>query len=154
MHANRAQIERSRPLSKMHSTKFLDLRLILQAEGGTCPKCGREVSREKLVELAKIGRLAALSAKSRKKHSETQRRHRAAQREWLAAPKPDWLNEGTYSEMIKPKLASVTISTIATTLGVSESYAADIRTGRHRPHPRHWLALARLAGMLLGANDS
>lgn len=26
-------------------------------------------------------------------------------------------------------------------------YAADIRAGRRRPHPRHWLALAELAGI-------
>jgi hypothetical protein len=35
-------------------------------------------------------------------------------------------------------------------LGVSEPYAADIRNGRHRPHPRHWEALARLAGVVPG----
>jgi hypothetical protein len=58
--------------------------------------------------------------------------------EWLSVPKPDWLTEGFYTEKIQTKLASVTICTIASTLGVSESYAADIRAGRHRPHPRHW----------------
>jgi len=34
-------------------------------------------------------------------------------------------------------LAEVGISTLSSTLGVSESYAGDIRAGRHRPHPRH-----------------
>jgi CRISPR-associated endonuclease Cas1 len=114
--------------------------------GQHCSKCGREVSREKLIELAKVGRHAALSAKSRKKHSETQRRHRTAQREWLSTPKPDWLTKNTYDEKIQPQLAAVTISLIASTLGVSESYAADIRRGQHRPHPRHWLALAKVTG--------
>jgi hypothetical protein len=33
--------------------------------------------------------------------------------------------------------------------GVSESYAADIRAGRRLPHPRHWEALAKLAGVSL-----
>ena len=115
--------------------------------GRHCPKCGREVSREKLIELAKTGRVAARSPKSRKKHSETQRRHRAAQREWLALPKPAWLTEDSYVQKIQPRLSAVTIATISTTLGVSESYAADIRAGRHRPHPRHWQALAKLAGV-------
>jgi len=46
--------------------------------GMHCPRCGREVSREKLIELAKSGRVAALNPESRKKHSETQRRHEAA----------------------------------------------------------------------------
>ena len=47
--------------------------------GKHCPKCGREVSREKLIELAKIGRVAARNLESRRKHSETQRRHEAAE---------------------------------------------------------------------------
>jgi len=42
-------------------------------------------------------------------------------------------------------LAWVTISSLAATLGISESYAADIRAGRRRPHVRHWLLLAELA---------
>jgi CRISPR-associated endonuclease Cas1 len=112
--------------------------------GRHCPKCGREVSREKLIELAKAGRQVALSRKSRMKHSETQRRHRAAQREWLATAKPDWLTEHFYHQEIQPKLAAITISLISSTLGVSETYAADIRAGRHRPHPRHWEKLAAL----------
>ena len=115
--------------------------------GRHCPKCGREVSREKLIELAKTGRIAARNAESRKKHSETQRRHEAAKRAWRASVKPAWLNEDMYRAKIQPRLALITISTLASTLGVSESYAANIRAGRHHPHPRHWLALAELAGV-------
>lgn len=114
-------------------------------EGRLCPKCGREVSREKLIELAKVGRVSAQSAESRKKHSETQRRHEAAKRAWHVATKSDWPDEKAYLQVIQPRLLPVTISTLSTTLGVSESYAADIRAGRHCPHPRHWRALAELA---------
>ena|SRR5215471_111036 len=32
-------------------------------------------------------------------------------------------------------------------LRVVRSYAADVRAGRHRSHPRHWGELARLAGI-------
>jgi hypothetical protein len=121
----------------------------IETQGGQyCPKCGREVSGEKLTQLAKIGRLIALRPESRNKHSETQRQHRAAQREWLAVPKEDWLTEAVYVDRIQPMLASVTINTISSTLGVSESYAADIRAGRHRPHPRHWRALSQLVGIM------
>jgi hypothetical protein len=116
-------------------------------EGQNCPKCGRELSREKLIELAKRGRVAAQSPESQKKRSETHLRHGAAKRAWRASPKPAWLTESIYMETIHPMLGKVTISTIASTLGISESYAADIRAGRHRPHPRHWLALAELAGI-------
>jgi outer membrane protein assembly factor BamB len=45
------------------------------------------------------------------------------------------------------KLSAVTISALASTLGVSEPYAADIRAGRHRPHPRHWGSLAKMVGV-------
>jgi CRISPR-associated endonuclease Cas1 len=113
--------------------------------GRLCPSCGREVSREKLIELAKIGRVAAQRPDSQGKHAETQRRHQAAKREWLSSPKPSWPTETTYVEKIQPALATVSISRLASTLGVSESYAADIRAGRHRPHPRHWQVLAELA---------
>jgi CRISPR-associated endonuclease Cas1 len=115
--------------------------------GRHCPKCGREISREKLIELAKVGRAAALTSESRRKHSETQRRHEAAKRAWASSSKPDWPNENTYVRQIQPRLAAVTISAVASTLGVSESYAADIRAGRHRPHPRHWQMLAELVGI-------
>ncbi len=112
--------------------------------GRHCPKCGREISKEKLIELAKVGREAAKSPASRRKRSKTQRRHEAAKRHWRSSPKPDWPDENTYVGQVQPRLAGITISSLASTLGVSESYAADIRAGRHRPHPRHWIALAKL----------
>lgn len=115
--------------------------------GRNCPKCGREISGKKLIELAKAGRVAALSPEARRKHSETQRRHEAAKRAWRSLPKPTWPDELTYIREIKPRLASVTISTISSALGVCESYAADIRAGRHRPHERHWQALSELVGI-------
>ena len=97
--------------------------------GRHCTKCGREVSRQKLIELARTGRIAALGPESLKKHSETQKRHRAAQREWASTFKPDWLTEEVYVKQIQPRLASVTIASIALRLGICESYAADIRAG-------------------------
>jgi len=115
--------------------------------GRHCPKCGREISREKLIELAKLGRAAARSSESRKRHSETQRRHEAAKRDWRSSPKADLPDENTYIEKIQPQLATITISALSSALGISESYAADIRAGRYRPHPRHWEGLARLAGV-------
>jgi hypothetical protein len=38
-------------------------------------------------------------------------------------------------------------SAIASRIGVSRWYAGRIREG-YRPHPRHWLALAELIGVL------
>jgi hypothetical protein len=116
-------------------------------KGRRCPNCGRAISGEKLTELAKIGRVAAQSVGAQKRRSATQRRHEAAKRAWHSSAKPAWLNEGTYLEKIQPRLASTTISAVSSALGVSESYATDIRAGRRRPHPRHWGALAKLVGI-------
>jgi CRISPR-associated endonuclease Cas1 len=110
-------------------------------QGRHCPKCGRELSREKLIELAKLGRVAAQSVESRKKRSEAQRRHGAAKRAWRSSPKLAWLDEATYDSQIQPQLAGITISALAATIGVSESYAADIRaadTARIHGIGRHW----------------
>jgi CRISPR-associated endonuclease Cas1 len=117
-------------------------------DGQNCPKCGREISREKLVELAKQGRIAAQSPEAQRKRIETHLRHGAAKRAWLLSPKPDWLTLDFYNQEIHPQLSSLTISSIASTLTVSEVYAANIRAGRHRPHARHWEALARLVGVI------
>jgi CRISPR-associated endonuclease Cas1 len=114
--------------------------------GRNCPNCGREISKDKLIELAKAGRIVALGPEARRKHSETQRRHEAAKRAWRSALQPNWPDQPTYDREIRPRLASITLFTISSTLGVCESYAADIRSGRHRPHPRHWKALAGLVG--------
>jgi len=51
-----------------------------------------------------------------------------------------------YSDKIQARLATIPTSTIASRIGVSCWYAARIREG-YRPHPRHWQALARLAGL-------
>jgi CRISPR/Cas system-associated endonuclease Cas1 len=115
--------------------------------GRHCPKCGREISRKRLIELAKVGRIKAQTPESRQKHSETQRQHEAAKRVWRSSPKPDWPDEKTYVQEIQPRLAGITISALASTLGVSEPYAAHVRAGRHRPHLRHWDTLAKLTGV-------
>jgi CRISPR-associated endonuclease Cas1 len=115
--------------------------------GSNCPKCGRVISGEKLTELAKIGRVAAQTPEAQKRRSETQRRHEAEKRAWHSSLKPAWLNEGAYLGKIQPRLAAVTISALSSALGVSESYAADIRAGRRQPHPRHWQSLAQLVAV-------
>jgi len=113
-------------------------------EGRLCPTCGRNVSKEKLIGLAKQGRVVAQSPQSQKKRSETQRRHEAAKRQWRSSLGENSLDRLKYDQEIQPCLASVTIADIAAALGVCEAYAADIRSGRRRPHPRHWEVLGEL----------
>jgi hypothetical protein len=88
--------------------------------------------------------VATISPKAQALRSATQERQAAALKAWNPTDKPDWLDEKTYREKIRPQLATVTVPTIMRALDVSEPYAANIRAGRCIPHPRHWLALAKL----------
>jgi hypothetical protein len=96
------------------------------------------------VEVAKLGRVATHGPKAERLRSRTRRWHAAALKAWKPSDKPDWLDERTYREKIQPHLAKFPVSAISSVLGLSGPYATDIRAGKRRPHPRHWLALARL----------
>ena len=43
----------------------------------------------------------------------------------------------------------IVVREIAEAIKVSRPYAALIRAGRQRPHPRHWQSLAKLAGHIV-----
>jgi CRISPR-associated endonuclease Cas1 len=111
-----------------------------------CAPCGVNVSRTNMIEIARRGRVASRSAESRAKMSASQRRQRAARRGWLRSSLPAWLTQATYRDMILPRLAEITVPTLARTMNVTEPYAAEVRKGRHVPHPMHWEALAQLVG--------
>jgi hypothetical protein len=116
----------------------------VEARNIYCRVCGVAVSRENLIELARVGRVAAQSAEAQARRAETKRRHDIAGNSWQPSSQPAWLNDETYRAKIQPLLVGVTNAAIATALGVSMPYAADIRAGRRRPHPRHWELLAQL----------
>lgn len=113
-----------------------------------CAACSAIISREELIKASDKGRIASQTPKVLARLAEKQRSHRLAERAWKPEDKPYWLDDKAYIQQIHPRLADVTVSTIGLTLGVSLPYASDIRAGRRRPHPRHWLALARLVGIL------
>jgi len=115
--------------------------------GSLCADCAIAASRENLVNIARFGRLAAQSQNAQKRRAEAQRRHEAEKRKWSPATLPAWLNNETYAQKIQPRLAGLTNGAIASALGVSMPYAADIRVGRRRPHPRHWQELAGLVNI-------
>jgi hypothetical protein len=112
-----------------------------------CATCAVEVSKRKMIEVARQGRIASKSPKARARVAATQRRQQKARWSWQSSSQPDWLTEKTYETQIKPLLIQNSISKIATTLNVSVPYAANIRLGKRRPHPRHWHLLARLIGV-------
>jgi hypothetical protein len=112
-----------------------------------CPACSPIASGERLVNAAKLGRIASHTPENETRRAETMRRHVAAIRTWKPSDLPEWLTEKTYREQIQPRLATVTIRAIMEALGVSKPYAADIRSGKKVPHQRHWRRLADLSGV-------
>ncbi len=120
-------------------------------KGKYCGTCATEVSREKLIAFGPVARVTAQSEEAQKARTETQKVHAAEIRVWIDSGGPTTVDENTYLKAIQPKLASVTISAISSALRISEPYARDIRAGRRRPHPRHWLALAQLVGISANA---
>jgi len=112
-----------------------------------CPACALTFNRENLTVLARKGRVVSQDPEVQVRRSETQRRNAIAQNSWDPANQPAWLTEESYLRNIHPQLQSFPCSAISKAIRVSMPYAADIRAGRRRPHPRHWQALARLAGI-------
>jgi CRISPR-associated endonuclease Cas1 len=113
-----------------------------------CSPCGVDVSRTNMVEIAQRGRAAFRnSEKSRALLAASQKRQNAARRGWLPSSLPAWLTQSVYREKILPRLAEITVPTLAKTMNVTEPYAAEVRKGRHVPHPMHWLSLSMLVGI-------
>ena len=70
-----------------------------------------------------------------------------AVRKWDPSELPSWLNEKTYKREILPRLSKFTVKAIRLAIDVSHPYATNIRRGAVLPHPRHWIALAKLTGI-------
>ncbi len=114
-----------------------------------CAPCAIAIQRQGFLKIAEQGRIAAHTADAELKRGATQRKQHEAQSKWHIWSHPAWLTEQFYSEQIQPRLGTSEVKKIAATLGVSMTYASYIRAGRRRPHPRHWLALAQIAGLKL-----
>lgn len=112
-----------------------------------CGTCAIEVSKERMLDVARQGRIASKSSESRARVSATQRRQQTARWNWNPSSQPDWLTSEIYVKKVQPLLRSSSLSKIASSVSVSIMYASDIRRGRRRPHPRHWQALANLVGI-------
>ena len=119
-----------------------------------CVGCTPIISRENLIEAAKLGRIATVSAEAQERRAATQRRQVAALRSWKLSDKPAWLDEEFYNRSVQPHLAQFAAPTISSTLKVSLPYAINIRTGKCVPHARHWLKLTELVGILKKNNSS
>jgi hypothetical protein len=117
----------------------------IEAGRSYCASCAVGVSRDGLIEAAKLGRVAGHSAEARTRQAKKQRQHAADLKAWNPSDQPGWLTEEFYREKIQPRLSGITVPGLSSALGLSLPYAAEIRAGRYLPHPRHWLTLAGLA---------
>jgi hypothetical protein len=127
---------------------------VCQTCGGKMPKgevhcaaCAAPGWRDNMREVAKRGRLVSHTPKAQAKRLAARRRNARAEAAWKPSQQPAWLTERVYVEHVHPKLAKISGGQLVTALKVSRPYAAAIRAGKRRPHPRHWLTLSRLVGL-------
>jgi hypothetical protein len=66
---------------------------------------------------------------------------------WDPKSLPEWLNEECYVQQVQPQLKGRKVREIAAAMQVSKPYAALVRSGQRRPHPRHWPILANFLGI-------
>jgi CRISPR-associated endonuclease Cas1 len=125
----------------------------IRPERNHCATCAVDSATERLMNAARIGRVAARSPEARARHAESERRHANARSSWDASSQPAWLTAELFSHKIQPLLADVSTSVIRSRIGVSRWYASRIRQG-YCPHPRHWEALANLVGLSIPQNET
>ena len=111
-----------------------------------CKDCAPVIVKENILKAGSLGRQNTHSPQAQARRSKTQQRQNAALKVWNPRSLPNWLNKEFYNQSIQPRLSSVRVLQIMSALSVSEPYALSVRSGRRTPHPRHWLALAELAG--------
>lgn len=131
-----------------------------------CRNCGKEISRgsqhcaecagpiltERIKAAARAANDKAHSPEARAKQPQTEHHRRKIQAAWSPENQPNWLTEAVYWTKVQPALAAFSNSTIASAIGISRCSASQIKAGKLRPHPRHWLALDRIVETV--ASDS
>lgn len=146
---NRRRQAKGAPVPKLKISKVQHL----------CRGCGKRIGKdhqncgdcappkEMMINAARFGRVAAQKPEARAKLAKSASRQALARYAWDASTPPTWLTAELLSERIQPRLSSVPASIIQARLGVSRVYASKIRQSKSSPHPRHWQALAELAGV-------
>jgi CRISPR-associated endonuclease Cas1 len=115
----------------------------IKPESGKCIRCAVGEATMNMLNAARIGRVSANGPEAQVKRAIKARKNALAQHAWKPSDQPDWLTPELFTRNIQPLLASVSMSSIRSSIGVSKWYASKIRQGC-RPHPRHWRALAEL----------
>jgi CRISPR-associated endonuclease Cas1 len=109
-----------------------------------CKSCAVEASRENMAQVAMIGHACPKTQRVKARISKRISEHAVANTWWDPSTLPEWLNDECYVQKIQPLLRAKKVREIAEAMQVSKPYAAFVRSGRRRPHPRHWEALAEL----------
>ena len=109
-----------------------------------CASCGAAHS---IKEFDK-GRLLAQTPDSLSRRSATQKQRVLAIQAWKPSKEFAWLDRKTFISKVQPHLTNLPIARLRSVLGISEPYAAFIRSGKRVPHPRHWPILAQLVGVV------
>jgi CRISPR-associated endonuclease Cas1 len=112
-----------------------------------CRSCAVEASRETMAQVALLGHAKPKRKTAREHISKALSDHAVANSWWEPSSQPNWLNEECYVQRIQPQLRTKKVKEIAEAMRVSKPYASFVRSGRRRPHPRHWEALAELVGV-------
>lgn len=112
-----------------------------------CRACAVDASRENMAQAALLGHATPKSSKTKARISKMLSDHAIANTWWDPSSLPKWLTEEYYVQRIQPSLKVKKVREIADAMQVSQPYAAFVRSGRRRPHPRHWEALAMLVAM-------
>jgi CRISPR-associated endonuclease Cas1 len=119
-----------------------------------CPSCAVEVSREHMAQVAMMGHAQPRTKRIKARISKALSEHAVANTWWSPSSLPAWLNEECYVQRIQPRLRTIKVREISEAMHVSKPYAALIRAGRRRPHPRHWEALTKLVGVSAVCSES
>ena len=120
------------------------------AEGVTsryCGACAAEAARRTMADIASLRHMKPMTKKEKARLSRVLSNHAVANTWWDPSSLPSWLTEECYFQKVQPLLKTKKVREIASAIQVSELYAGFIRSGRRRPHPRHWELLSRLVGI-------
>lgn len=114
--------------------------------GRYCCGCAVEAARKTMADMASLRHMKPKTKKEKERLSRVLSNHAVANTWWDPSSLPSWLTEEYYVRKIQPLLRARKVREIAAAIQVSELYAGFIRSGRRRPHPRHWPKLAKLVG--------
>jgi len=115
--------------------------------GRHCGACAAEAARRTMADIASLSHMKPKTKKEKARLSKVLSDHAVANTWWDPSSLPSWLTEECYVQRIQPLLRTKKVREIAEAIQVSELYAGFIRSGRRRPHARHWSKLAELAGV-------